>query len=302
MPDKLLKDFFDIQADSSEACEEDLLLDLRTKLILDSKPIFISLTASNYHEWRAFMRDLLELKGWDQLIDTPWHDGVEGKTSIWQASRFPVRALYNLKTGELDPIHPCTPEKTFEAISRRECVVFITEHIDGLFQYFCDHEQDDPYVLWKEIEEFWTSKDFENRVSARWCRRMLEVMCLEPNQSIADYLKDAKVVYDDIHKFGGSMSGQEFIDCVTMGLGWNEYRVVGEKWNTRLLKMQGLEPDGIGMPLEERLGELKKQLEVLEKVIAEGKAKEDRAWLIRWEREKKERAKKEAADREKGLG
>ncbi|KAF3154485.1 hypothetical protein TWF751_003631 [Orbilia oligospora] len=268
MPDQLLKNSLDIATESTGDSDKEQ--------ILASESGFINLDDSNYDAWSGSMKNLLKNKGWDQLIETPWHDGVEGKTTIWLASKFPALVLYNLETGEPEPLHPCTAEKTNEAVSRRECVIYIIKHIWPPFQYFCDCKQDDPYILWKEIEEFWNLEDFGNRVSARWCREILEMMSLEMGQSIADYLEEAKGIYDDLHRFGGSMSGQEFIDCFTKSLCFK--------------------PSGIDKPLEERLGELKEQLEAQEKILALGKAERDRLWLFGWDRERERQRKKGDAE------
>ncbi|KAK6342833.1 hypothetical protein TWF718_008216 [Orbilia javanica] len=254
----------------------------------DSNSDGIILDLGNHHEWSVSMRGLLEDKGWDKFLETPWHDGMEGDTDIWLAYEVPAMVVYNPFTGELEPLHPCSEDKMSEALSRRQCTAYILGHVKDTLRSSIDTRQEDPYTVWRGIEEFWNLKDFEDQIIRRWCRETLENMFLGNEQSIEDYIENAMKQYVDLHKFGGSMSSQEFIDCVTEGL-WVDYICVTEKWNTEWLRMQGLVPTGVDRPFEERLRELKEQLEAREKVLLQEKVERDRIWLLEWEREKAER-------------
>ncbi|RVD82732.1 uncharacterized protein DFL_007147 [Arthrobotrys flagrans] len=291
MPDQLLKDSLGIQTDPSGNSHNETLP-------TDAKSGGIILESQNYHEWSVSMRNLFKDKGWDQLIETPWHDGIKGDTSIYAACRVPVVVFHNPLNGELEPVHTCSAEKINEAGLRRECQAYILEHVNKHYHYFCDSMQDDPHILWKEIEEFWKLDDFDGRVIRRWYREVLERGNMKMDEPVDDYLERYKLYYETIHMYGGSMSGQEFIDCITHGLWQDEYRIVSEKWNTEYLRWQGLVPTGVDRPLGERLSELKEQLKLQEKSVLAARAERDRIWLVGWEREKKEKAEEERAEKE----
>ncbi|KAK6505540.1 hypothetical protein TWF481_007435 [Arthrobotrys musiformis] len=246
------------------------------------EPEHVILDIENYPKWRAYMIDLFKKQGLFPVLLKPWHDGKHGEHKVRD-----VCFYSDLPTVDPKHIRLYSKEKVEEAFIRSEGTSLILAHIPPDFRQFFDHYQDDPYIMWREIKRFWKSEDVHDRIWQGWIRRELRDNCeLKEGQTIKEHMDKCRALYRNLVRFGGEMSAQELINCITDKIPVREYGIITEKVNSYVQVMQGVRVVVDPRPLQEQLDDLQEKLEARERVLAAIEAEKDRVFDEKWKKAK----------------